>query len=958
MERIRFGLGKLAARRTEGSRAGATAQRNHPTIFCRKGIVSTNYFAVLRIALSSIRAPVSVRFTTSLRRGFAIAVVPLAVAVICAAALASQQAANTTEANVTRATLDNGLRVVIVRDPLAQVVTIEQNYLAGGQDTPEGFPGTAHAQEHMAFRGCAGVTADQIAAIYAQLGGQGNADTQQTVTQYFTTVPAADLDIALRVDADCMQSVDDSQDEWAKEKGAIEQEVARDLSNPTYKFLTRLNEDLFAGTPYSHDALGTKESFDKTTGETLKKFFEQWYAPNNAILVISGDVDANAVLGSVKELYGKIARRPVPVHPEVKLGPVKSESFTLDSNLPYVLAFIAYRMPGTDSKDFAAVRILSDVLASQRGNIYGLVPQGKALAAEFGLAEAYPKASVGYGAVVLPEGADAKPVVEEMRKILAEYASKGVPADLVDAAKRGELAGAEFERNSIPGLAESWSEALAVENRHSPDEIVEAMKRVTPEDVNRLAKQYIMDSNAITAELKPVPSGAPVSEKGFGGTEQLTSSPTKPVALPSWAESQLLALKVPVAHSTWTDSTLPNGLRLIVKEDKTSATVTVAGNVRHSQEIEAAPGKEGVADVLDELFSYGTTTLDRLAFQKALDDIAASESAGMDFSLKVLKQDFARGVQLLADNQLHPALPGDAFNTLKPQIAQFVAGNLKSPGYLTGRALNAGLFPPKDPTLREATPQSVSTLSLDDVKEYYGKTVRPDLTTIVVIGDVTSEEAKGVVEKWFGDWKAVGPKPDVNLPSVPPNAASAVHVPDRKQLQDTVHLAEVVGITRFDSDYYPLQLGNHVLGGGFYATRLYHDLRQVNGYVYNVDVRLDADKTRSVYAVTYACDPSNVSKARQLIQRDLIAMQKEDVTPAELQQAKALLLRQIPLSESSEDEVAGALLARAQMKLPLDEAFKAAQKYAAMSAGDVHAAFAKWLRPDSFVQVVRGPAPQ
>ena len=86
-------------------------------------------------------------------------------------------------------------------------------------------------------------------------------------------------------------------------------------------------------------------------------------------------------------------------------------------------------------------------------------------------------------------------------------------------------------------------------------------------------------------------------------------------------------------------------------------------------------------------------------------------------------------------------------------------------------------------------------------------------------------------------------------------------------------------MTRFDPDYYPLQLGNHVLGGGFYATRLYHDLRQVTGYVYNVEVVLNAQKTRTIYTVAYGCDPRNVSKARQLIQRDLIAMQMENVSP-------------------------------------------------------------------------------
>src|SRR5579862_5152184 len=247
------------------------------------------------------------------------------------------------DTDVTRATLDNGLRVVIVRDPLAPVVTVEQNYLVGGNETPADFPGMAHAQEHMAFRGCSEVSADQISAIFAQLGGNGNADTQQNITQYYSTIPASDVDIALRVDADCMRDIEDSQSEWAQEKPAIEQEVARDLSNPTYKFMTRLNEDMFFGTVYSHDPLGTQDSFDATTGEMLKDFYSKWYTPGNAILVIVGDVDPAATMTKIKQLFGDIASHPLPSHPLVDLQPVKSETFTLDSNLPYLLGFIAYR---------------------------------------------------------------------------------------------------------------------------------------------------------------------------------------------------------------------------------------------------------------------------------------------------------------------------------------------------------------------------------------------------------------------------------------------------------------------------------------------------------------------------------------------------------------------------------------------------------------------------------------
>ncbi|MGA2150094.1 MAG: pitrilysin family protein, partial [Bryobacteraceae bacterium] len=389
--------------------------------------------------------------------------------------------------SVVRATLDNGLRVVIVRDPLAPVVTVEENYLAGGNETPAGFPGMAHAQEHMAFRGCAGLSGDQIAAIYAHLGGSNNADTQQNITQYFVSLPASDLEVALRLDAACMQDAQDSEEEWAQERGAIEQEVSRDLSNPTYKFLTRLNEDLFSGTPYAHDALGTKASFDATTGAMLKEFYSEWYAPNNAILVIAGDLDPAAALAKVKQLYGPIPRKQIPAHPEIQLQPVKAESFTLDSNLPYELVFVAFRVPGSSSPDFAATRILSDVIDSQRADLYGLVPLGKALGTDFGLTETYPRASVGYALAAVPAGADPAPITAEVKKILAGYAEKGVPAELVDAAKKGEIAGAEFERNSIPDLAATWSEALAVEGRQSPEDLVEAMKKVTVADVNRVA---------------------------------------------------------------------------------------------------------------------------------------------------------------------------------------------------------------------------------------------------------------------------------------------------------------------------------------------------------------------------------------------------------------------------------------------------------------------------------------
>ena len=874
------------------------------------------------------------------------------------AAFAVSAFAATGEVNVTRATLKNGLRVVIVRNTLAPVVTVQENYLVGANETPAGFPGMAHAQEHMSFRGCQGMDADQTAAIYAQLGGDDNADTQQNITQYFATVAAQNLDIVLHMDAACMRGVVNSQQQWTQERGAIEQEVARDLSNPTYKFLTRLNQDIFAGTPYAHDALGSKTSFDATTAEMLQKFYRDWYAPNNAILVISGDVDPQSTLAQVKTLYESIPSRPLPPRPAIKLQPVKAEKFTLPSDYPYTLAIVSYRMPGTDSKDFAAVHVLSDVLSSQRGDIYALVPEGKALDAGFELAEEYREASVAFAYAVLPANADAEPIIADLQHIVANYASKGVPEDLVAASRRAVLASNEFARNSIPGLADLWSEAVAGEGRNSPQEDVDAVQKVNVADVNRAAQTYLVNHQAIVATLKPQPSGTPVAGKGFGGQEKLTSAPTKPVPLPDWAKSLLNPLQPPNWDLKPTDTMLSNGIRLIVQPEKLSSTVTVAGQIRTQADLQVPPGKEGVESVLGGLFSYGTTTLDRVAFQKALDDIAADESAGPSFSVAVLKKYFDRGVQLLAENELHPALPNPAFKVVKAQTADSVAGLLKSPGYLAERALEFGLLPKNDPALRQPTPKTVDTLTMDDVHGFYARAYRPDLTTIVVIGDVSPEEAKTEIEKWFGSWKAEGPKPKLDLPPVPPNQASATTVPDPSRVQDLVELSQELPMNRFNPDYYALELGNNVLGGGFYATRLYRDLREKTGLVYTVSNRLDAGRTRAAFSISYACDPANVSKARALVERDLHDMQTSPPTPGELHQAKALILRQIPLAESSEMSIAGGLLGRAVMGLPLDEPVQAAAHYSALTGEQVKAAFAKWIKPQDFVQVVRGPKPQ
>ena len=223
---------------------------------------------------------------------------------------------------------------------------------------------------------------------------------------------------------------------------------------------------------------------------------------------------------------------------------MKPETLQLDTDLPYGLVAITFRLPGSDSPDYAAAQILSDVLSSQRGQLYGLVPEGKALFAAFEY-DSLPKAGLGYAIAGFPAGGDATNLLGQVRDILAAEVTNGVMADLVEAAKRREIASAELQKNSVSGLASAWSEAVAIEGRQSPDDDIAAIRQVTVADVNRVAQQYLDFDHAITAILTPQPSGKPISSKSFGGKESFAASKATGVKLPVWARKITEQIDIP-----------------------------------------------------------------------------------------------------------------------------------------------------------------------------------------------------------------------------------------------------------------------------------------------------------------------------------------------------------------------------------------------------------------------------
>jgi zinc protease len=327
---------------------------------------------------------------------------------------------------------------------------------------------------------------------------------------------------------------------------------------------------------------------------------------------------------------------------------------------------------------------------------------------------------------------------------------------------------------------------------------------------------------------------------------------------------------------------------------------------------------------------------------------------GPGFSLQALTPAFEDGMRLLAENELHPAFPSSAFTVVRGQLAQSVAGQMRTPNYLVHLALKRAIVPEGDPILREQTPDTLMALQPEDVRAYYAQTMRPDLTTIVVVGDVTVAQARRVVEATFGDWQASGATPLIDLPTVALSTATQARVPDGSALQDSVTMVETLGVPVSSPDRYTLLLGNAILGSGF-SSRLYQDLRVRSGYVYSVSSAMDWSRTRADYSVVFGADSEVVDKARQLVLRNLRAMQTTPVSDTELTRAKAELLRRLPMQRASVGGIAAQYLRLIELGLPIDSAQLTAERYLAVTAAEIQQAFAKWIRPDDLALVVKGP---
>ena len=408
--------------------------------------------------------------------------------------------------------LKNGLRVIISEDHSAPTVSVAVNYFVGSADEKARRTGFAHLFEHMMFKGSENVGPGEHPALIFTNGGSMNGTTNQDRTLYYETVPANQLELAIFLEADRMKSLDINKANLDNQKGAVQEERRLRMDNQPYgKTFERTGEQAYDNPAYKHSVIGSMEDLSAASVDDVATFFKTYYAPNNAVLSIVGDVDTKKTMALIEKYFGAIARQPDPKRPDLTEPPHTAERrSTLDDPLARLPRLdIAWIVPPAQSPDSAALDVLSDVLSSGRSSrLNQVIVREKQLATSAGAFAADSKGPGLFSAFAMiapgkkPEEVEAA-IYEEIEKVKNGSIADWEIEKAHNNARRNQAAQAT---SSLARAVQLGEYAMFYNNPNLINTRPDQIRKVTAADVQRVAKKYLTKENR--SVVIPVPKAA------------------------------------------------------------------------------------------------------------------------------------------------------------------------------------------------------------------------------------------------------------------------------------------------------------------------------------------------------------------------------------------------------------------------------------------------------------------
>ncbi len=884
-------------------------------------------------------------------------------------------------------TLANGLRVVVHTDRKAPVVAVSIWYGVGSKHEPKGKTGFAHLFEHLMFNGSENSPGDYFEPLQQVGATDFNGTTWLDRTNYFQTVPTGALERALFLESDRMGHLLGAvtKEKLDNQRGVVQNEK-RQGDNQPYGLVEYLQfENLFPeGHPYHHSTIGSMADLDAASLDDVKNWFRDNYGPNNAVLVLAGDIDTATAKVLVEKYFGDIKRGPATTAVNAPVTTLKAAKYdTVTDRVANTRIYRSWVVPGLNDKDAPALDVAASVLgglASSRLD-NALVRKEKIAVAVTASLQEFQHASVFEMTADVKPGVDTAAVAKRLDEVMAEFLRDGPTADEVSRSVVSKLGGYIRGIEAVGGfggkavvLAQG---ELFSNNSNFYKGRLAALGSLTPSSVQKAAKKWL---SRPVYSLTVVPGERTLDGGTLGGWVD-AKAPTHAPAhyVDPNADQTPMGLTTAVDRSKLPDvgalapldfpalerSKLANGIPVVFAKRSAVPTVTisVSFDAGYAADPKAALGTQSL---MLSLMPEGTTSRSSIQIAEENERLGSGIQTGASLdrtavTLSALSANLDLSIDLLADVVRNPAFENGEVERLRAQQLSRISSELNNPNAIGSRTLLPALYgaahPYGVPPSGLGDPAIVAKVSRDDLKAFHAAWLRPEKARIVVVGDTTLAEVTALLDKAFGNWtvssSGAGTK---SFGAAIPKAKKRIILVDRPKSPQSVILAGQVLDAKGSDDLVTLLAANEVYGGNF-LSRINMNLRETKGWSYGVRSGVNLNAESVPFIITAPVQSDRTGDSMKELIADLTGyLGSKGTTEEELVRTVNGNVRRLPGSFETTNAVFGGVTTILNFNRPDDYYEQLPAKYAAMKTSDIDAAGRAKLNADKLLWVVVGDA--
>jgi len=851
--------------------------------------------------------------------------------------------------------LPNGLDVILHEDHDIPMVAVNVWYHVGSKYEEPGRTGFAHLFEHMMFQGSEHHDAEYFAPL-EKVGGAVNGSTTEDRTNYWENVPSNYLELALWLESDRMGYLVPAmtQEKLDNQRDVVKNERRQSYDNQPYAKAEELLLPLVYPDdhPYHHSVIGSMADLSAASLEDVSNFFKLYYAPNNASLCIAGDFDPAEAKKLVEKYFG-----PIPPGAPVDrmtdwIPTISGERRTVaEDNVNLPRLYYAWPTPGYYKPGDAEFDLLANALTSGKtSRLYKDLVYDKQIAQDVtAYQESHELNGVFRIEVTAKEGHTLAEIEKAVDAVLADVLNSGITQTELDQAKTGWKTGfvRRLERTGgFGGRADKLNEYNTFLG--NPDRFQWDMDRysnATVAGVNGFVKKYISLTNRAVMHI--VPQGSLMAAEEPAGMD-LTKEPN-PMAEPTFNPPT-------IEHAE-----LSNGLKVLVVENHELPLVQT-NLVINSGWAADPPDRPGAGSLTAELLDEGTKTRTALQIAEEAKSLGAnlgtnSSRDGCGVTLNCLKSKLDESLALMSDVVLNPTFPKDELERVRKDYLGRIIQESKQPFTSAFKSFLRELYgadhPYGQPYTGSGTEKSIKALTQQDLVNWYNANYLPNNASVIMVGDITLDEAKTKLEKAFKGWKP-GTVTASEVPDPKPLAKTRVCIVDKPGAAQSVIVVGHFGMKRSNPDWLATDVMNNVFGGQF-TSRLNMNLREDKGYTYGAGAFFLGTRGLGPF-VAYAQVQSDVTKpaVQEFIKEMRDITTTRPLTDEEVKDSKANMVKSFPNQFETLGGVAGQLVQMLRFNLPEDEWQTYVSRVNAIDGATATKAAKEYLHPDDVLIVVVG----